>query len=591
MQGPLTFPNVTCSLVSLREPTEGFIVPRLALFVGETLPARIVNTMPFLETNEGEEGITPLYYISDVIPQEDNNVLVMFGIGHEAFEEVSVDDPDAEPWLVARYGAVIPLQHLLIARAMRLVDPQFMLLVCAEDPTPENLSKVRTESDSCIFAVDFPPDEFEETSARINAVLEKLSTSVYGSGVPHDDDPLNDHISPEIRNAQYNLLNIICALRQGSIIGGWRLLDSFAERINAMASKDDEDSDPASDAPDDHEIRAFVHLARMAYLTSTPGRDSDPTPEMLEDADPDDLVMSNFAKIMAFNDLEDVLNSVDDTNPYYLGTSSVDTLGLLDPFDKGIPTEMRELMDHIAQTEPVVLELVRWDWARSEVRTMGFNNHSMSDIVKAMLLVIAARLNMLTNAFPNQRKIVGTVRFLTSHEDAYPWEILAMRDALVHYETGNFIDLLETTYSEDDDDAQAAMYLFVILLQIKRRLEEEDWDASNLDLRLNSIDVRLRSLPDMRSLISVLLEEGLADEDETEVPEELASVMAATHTFDLKFLARNTSLLVPTMADIAAAHKELEVGTVEWDEFRREYINELLRSAAYGFSRHGLGVF
>lgn len=579
------FSDSACSLVPLLLDN-GKIVPRIGIFVGDSMPPAS-SSMMFLGTES--EGPPLLYFITEIIPPaslNSSNVTLVFGIAHSNFDNPDFDNPD--PMCANRYSITVPLEYVLIARGMQCIDQNFVFVVYKEDFDSKTINTPRsaTSMPSCLFAIDFPPyNPGAESYERVTNTLEALTVAAYAYLYDEDNELPDDVVSPELRRAQYALLNILCSLQNGSVDGGWEYLQSLVEEINKESISNDCDSDEQVEdesTDEDYWIRIFVSMAKMSYLSSSPITVAPNSQEALEE-DHDDLTKSFFNKIMEFNKMGDIFSTVDETNQYISKINiHNDLTGTLDPFSNAVPDSMARLISHISRTEPSILELVRWDWSRREVWEIATGTYPTSDIVKALLLVVAARLNISQQSSPREKAIIKAVKFLTSYADTYPWEVLAMRDALLRYDTAEFSDLISTT------DTKSASYLPLIMRQIRIAILDGGWNTGNIDIRLNSIDVRHRALSSMRSILISLLEDSSADDDDKNESRVIESVAA---TFDTEFLSENTSLLIPTLADIAANEVDLEVGSQDWVDFRRDYVEELLRSSIRGTVRKGLGSF
>jgi hypothetical protein len=592
MNSPLNFTNSQCDFISI-DIGQDKVLPKLAMFLGSNLPTFITDVLITSGDTGSGPDTTPLYFISDIVfdPNSPDAKLV-FGIAHDDFED---DEEESEqPIYAARFSANITKAQLLVFRAMQNIDPNFAIIAYKEDYDDEVHSFLRSASTPRpVFAIAIPPTMYVDATERINEAFKSMSFGLYAHGMEEIDET-GDRVPSDIRKAQSNLLHVIYALKNGNVLDGWETLNAIGDAIDVYANNPDNNTIPFEER---QHLHAFIKLAQQAYYSSTPENPLSEAPRRELDIE-DTGIDQEFIQLMSSNNMQENLEQIDDSQPYYAEQNSGDSFGLTDPFSGEIPEAMKPLLEHISKTSPEILELVRWDWERKSVWEQGINAHKFSDVIKALLLVVAARLNKI-NEFSNQKfTTFNVVKFLTTNTDVYPWEIVAMKDSLAQYNTNAFTDLLSTKQSDEGSPLSSA-YLFVVLYQIKKQLTNEDWSPANMDARLTSTDLHLRELPEIRSLISLLLEDvhepddedddddwdewdgdDEEDDEQEDFEENRNAVQNALSTFDFTFLVHNTSLLIPTLADVAAVREQKQVGSNDWSDFRSTYISTMLTQAA-----------
>lgn len=574
------------------EIDHGRIAPRLYLFTGldEGLPESMMEAIETSETEFDEEYRdddyqVPAYFIRDIMEMEGENqdsVTVLFSRSHNDFDNPEQPDMLANGRFVNYLiGVELTKAQLALLRALFRGDDGAGLRIVGGVWDGSAVA----DWDAGHFPlinVTFPPESFTDTWTRLTHKLMYISEGFYADG----DNALATGQHYVLRTVQSDLLRAMSELASGSIEDGWNPLVGSEKYLAGESKGQDDKTVTLAGLEGDYADFLVDRILNAYYATLEDSSKWRETEYGTNDLETDSL----FAQIMNFNELQETLEEVDASDPYYVfsSNSDPDESFYLDPLRHvgDFPEAFQKVLDHIAETLPDVLELARWDFSREPVLERAYREHGAFKTHLAMILVTTAAVVLLSAREDGIHTLNTFVHLLSVDGDPYPWEMTAFTNQLFNYQTEGFADLLSISAPEggnddDDEEGDATMrsyYLIPAMLQISHQVAAEGWTVSNVDERLTHV-AHFADMPKVRSLLICL-----ADLDEND-PDPIMQAQNALHSYPKEYLVNTVPYLVTSLAEHAAAANALEVGSQEWRDVRYQYVSQTVTGMSFRLRR------
>ena len=589
-----------------------------------------------------DENQIPMYYISDVqrLDTATAAVEVTGRVAHDDFDNFHFEgveegmDEELEALLGTEIVYSLPAQVLEIVHALSTAEEGFHIFVFEGEPpmgaahTPlRNILGAKA-----IFA--FPPPDQPRTREHISEAFTPFATPSYQeSWYPISYDMMKkvergeDTVHTHVRQAQAILFELAGRLAHGEEIYLSKLiaLARWLEQIHVYQTSQEGGDEDALLEQGLHFFRgsvhrtfefadSFVHILRRTYARTFPAEILEPEFKALniENVKEKDFQLeAAFAEIVSGLDFDgatvlDTFNH-ETSNLYTFDDNISDECKLMaDPFQNGFPEAMKSLEEAFLPGGRLhdMSDLLRWNWVSPDSVAKGIKEHSLSAVMIAQVLIIAARAVVHADYINQAGKTNVSVTFnlvewISKDDDRTMWELPAITPGITQYDVSSLQELMSMTPDTRNDKARP--YLFLVLHQVMHVLFEEGWNLGNLDANLASLDISPPFLLKVRNLLAEMLEkldetfreEGIdpedirseydpdedddddEDEDEDEddsCPFSMAYMKVLQNTNDVSQFISVASKIIPVMADVSAIRNSITPMDENWEKYRTEYV-------------------
>lgn len=502
------------------------------------------------------------------------------------------------------FEMVVPVQDLAVVQALRM-SPEacFFALFDARHSDPSVKHKIALHD--ILIALTLPPLESVESDDISEKMTQIISETFSSPFSPiSDEDEYEDGVPLSYRKAQAFLLSTLAGISFGDEVSLRRLLqmEEWYEQYYETASGNSEDTS-TDDADQVAFVAAVIHLLRIVMMRSGSAAaaesedEENPAISPLGSNDHDNEFMDIMKHLEIEGDLRRIgSESKQEGAEMIRFTSQAATVRK--PFADGWPESMKKLQDFSELTErPALWEV---DFSEENPEDPNVEDSDFAQVMTAFSLTIAARATRLAEILNQNHESEGVahptvplVRWLTSNDDSYMWELVAMGPLIENYEILQFADLLNFS-TDPQEDPHHALYFAVTVHTLAHQLIEEEWTSQSFSQALAQLDVQFADAKQVALHILDDLAQYVVEDDDSDDEDEPCAAAKATHSLSasgiaLSHLSRAVAHLVPIMADVQANKNDLSVGDEEWKKFRQRYIKDLLTSVAETTSRNFVG--
>lgn len=618
------------------------ITPALSIWVNE-YPVHEYG----IPTSDNDSQI-PMYYISDVnrVDPATTAVEITARVAHDEFDDYYYEGTpeDMSDELDALLGTeltlVLPAQIIEIVHALSTAEEGFHIFIHeGEPPMGVSHTPMRNIGDAkAIWA--FPPTDQPQTREHVSEAFAAFASFSYQAPwypVAYDTikkaERGEDVVQSHIRQAQAMLLDLAGKLAHGEDSSLERLvsLANWIQRAQEYQENQEEGDDENFIAEGVHFfegntartfqfIESFITIVRRTYASTFPADVLAPefkalSIETVKEQDPD--LDMQFADIISSLDF-DGEGALEKFNKEMLESHnfdnhiSEDKKLMADPFLHGFPVGMSNLEKNFEKDGNYhrLAELLRWNWLSTDTIKKGMKEHSLSSVIVAQVLIIAARSVVHTNYVNKAGKTSISVTFnlvdwISSSDDETMWELPAITPGITHYDVVSLEELMSMTPDTSQDKNKP--YLFMVIHQVMHTLFEEGWNLGNLDANLATLDIAPPFLLKVRNLMAEFIEkldetfreEGIDpddirgqyepeddqeyDDDESgdddgavyemdTCPFSTAYMKVIQQTSDMDQLVAVASKMIPVMADVSAILHSVTPMHEDWESYRKEYV-------------------
>jgi hypothetical protein len=583
------------------------------LVPGSTIKARTpaiaiyapLNYGDYPHMEHGEPGVVSAYFIHDLVAYSDDpfdsRVKVHFHFSGESDESFDTN-----------YVVILGIHELAIVNALAAIHSHtgggVPIVFIDSNLHAPNLTAVLDPAQISFALV--PPHYKSEGAIEFSSKMTELfnsSFSVARSARPWFDDDEETEASPLLRAVQGRLLPILMGLSRGDVAYVKELvrfepeLDSISDNINEA----DEDATYGREF-----LGLLVNIAKTVYGQAVLCNPSLQTVEStMENVGPLEYkpdVDIFFNQITSGPEFNDIFTNI---HKEFKVEKSEDEIkrdkkvaiweGSL---ESNWPTNMKEIGAFLAALEDheIYASLLQEDFNDVDRINERIQEVGLGKVFTALMLTISAyalkRVDILTinDDEINFPAVLILNDWINVTEDDFVWEIPALAESLSLYETKTAVDVL-TMYYQPRKNPTEAFHLLALLHTLGHHFSEDpewdDYDFASLKTDLDSLEINTPKFKEFSewfiSFIDTLME-LFVESDETEESEACYSSATTRSVIDssedIEKIAEFTAMVLPVMADILAkSNPDLDEGGEDWAEFRREYILNVLTSAAESF--------
>lgn len=495
-------------------------------------------------------GISPETAVCSIVnittDEDDLNSLIV------NFVRAKVDHGHLESRDSQEGSLSIPIPHLLMLRAQYRIDDEACIILVEED-----LDDIAEDNYELLplAIIQFPDDIDVYSWEKIKQALLEVSDGVYA-----DDESFERDGSPSAyRAAQQRILKLLFNMSSEDAISSWQDFMHAGQDFQT-----DEEGNILARGFYGAVASFSLHIAYTSYHAIVGFKDAS-NREGNTSVDDRDRVDEIFNDIIMSNDLMGAFKDIDAENPYG-SNEHFDILNIGPHFD--------ELIGFLRVYDTNVIELMKWDLKRIHVMERAVKEFGLFDVYRALILSILLWGNRHATNNNTSPELLYIRAATADSEEVFPWEFSAFNVELSEGEFDGFSRLLSIEINREVESSNA--YLQATLVKVSRSLHEDGWSLDNIDKRLAKINSGRNA--EVRSLVSILVDEYDSPHDQEEIPSWVVSAQKAFYmnSSNLEGLSLTTSAAILTLAHWDAVSQEQHAGPRSIGMARLAYINRFI---------------